>query len=179
MRVRDDPSGSVRRSRWKTGTPGSSRALSWDNGQSSRMPSTEASGAFISRRGDGSCDRRNDTAGRFRIKGLVCTGESAGQLEPLLAGRMDPTTDGLDSRIWSATSRRWTSISLGNAKASRTRSPLIEAIRTTPKGLAGSQMTTSSPSRRVMTSMQGPPALVEERVHAHTHLCVAYRVNEY
>ena len=41
----------------------------------------------------------------------------------------------------------------GNSKARRTRSPLITATRTTPSGDEGSPMTTSSPSRRVMTSI--------------------------
>lgn len=69
------------------------------------------------------------------------------------AGRILPTTLGFSAMIWSATSRRCTSTSRGKSIASRTRSPLTEATRTTPIGLAGSPMTTSSPSLRVMTSM--------------------------
>ena len=66
----------------------------------------------------------------------------------------------LAALICSDTSRRSTRISRGNSKARRTRSPLMEAMRTIPSGAAGSPMMTSSPSRRVMTSIGGPPARI-------------------
>jgi len=93
-------------------------------------------------------------------------------------GRIVPATVGSFFRISSATSRRWTSISRGNENASRTRSPLMVAIRTVPMGFAGFPMTTSSPSRLVMTSIEGPPALTRTRksgacVRSPTGLIVA------
>lgn len=77
---------------------------------------------------------------------------------PLFAGPIVPATAGGFCRICSAISRRLISTSLGNSKATRTRSPLIDAIRTIPIGLRGSPMTTSSPSRRVITNIGHLPS---------------------
>ena len=52
------------------------------------------------------------------------------------------------------------SMERGKSNAMRTRSPLIDAMRTIPIGLLGSPMTTSSPSRRVMTSISDLQSLV-------------------
>ncbi len=69
-------------------------------------------------------------------------------------GRNDATICGctFSSRICAATSRLCTWIDRGKSNAIRTRSPRMEAMRTTPMGFRGSPITTSSPSLRVMTS---------------------------
>jgi len=72
------------------------------------------------------------------------------------SGLICPITSGGCDAIWSAISLRLISTSRGKSKAIRTRSPLTEAIRTTPIGLRGSPITTSSPSRRVMTNIFAP-----------------------
>ncbi len=73
-----------------------------------------------------------------------------------VAGLISPMTDGgwsSSMMIWSAISLRCISTSLGKSNAMRTRSPLTDAIRTTPMGFFGSPMTTSSPSLLVITSI--------------------------
>ncbi len=80
-----------------------------------------------------------------------------------VAGLISPMTDGGSSSsmtIWSAISLRCISTFLGKSKAIRTRSPLTDAMRTTPMGFCGSPMTTSSPSLLVITSIPCSKLLV-------------------
>jgi len=81
-----------------------------------------------------------------RVSDIVCILKDGriiaqGPLEQVLAGGSESESDLVAcpparaaSMIWIATSRRWTSTSRGNSKASRTRSPLMPTTRTTPIG---------------------------------------------
>ena len=122
-----------------------------------RRPLDGAGDLFEEIADNGTQNEERTPAGRaFHLSEFVAAIEIAvSVVQPSEAGRIWPATDGPSSSatICSATSRRWTATSRGNSNASLTRSPLMTATRTTPRGDAGSPMMTSSPSRRVMTSM--------------------------